>query len=371
MKIIVVNPILFTPEKGVIPRVRTIKETMMYDLCMAFHRAGHSVTLVAAADYASVEPETYDFEVVFLKSVWHRVFQPALLPFMPGVWRFLKNRRGQVDMVLASETFSFSSLIASIILPHKTVVWQELGSHNRKMKELPSRIWYNVIARCFMRKVWVIPRSYVSQRFIREYMPHVGEPVGHGVKVIPSVDMTVEKSPCFITVGQLIPRKNIESIIRKFDAFLSEYPQYAHYKLYIAGDGELRGELDQLVKSLNRAAQIILLGKLPHEELFSYIQKSKASLFDSLRELNMLALMESVVMGTPVVTNRVPFDSEVVEKKQLGIARDHWGAKDLAEILEKNEFYVNNCKQYAPLVTTDAVAQRIIDSFENASIRNR
>ena len=31
MKIIVINPILFTHEKGVIPHVTTIKETMIYD----------------------------------------------------------------------------------------------------------------------------------------------------------------------------------------------------------------------------------------------------------------------------------------------------------------------------------------------------
>ena len=52
MKIIVINPILFTHEKGVIPHVTTIKETMIYDLCLAYHRAGHAVTLIAAADYA-------------------------------------------------------------------------------------------------------------------------------------------------------------------------------------------------------------------------------------------------------------------------------------------------------------------------------
>ena len=50
MKIIVINPILFTHEKGVIPHVTTIKETMIYDLCLAYHRAGHAVTLIAAAD---------------------------------------------------------------------------------------------------------------------------------------------------------------------------------------------------------------------------------------------------------------------------------------------------------------------------------
>ena len=69
MKIIVINPILFTHEKGVIPHVTTIKETMIYDLCLAYHRAGHAVSLIAAADYAPERKETYDFEVDWTKNI--------------------------------------------------------------------------------------------------------------------------------------------------------------------------------------------------------------------------------------------------------------------------------------------------------------
>ncbi len=364
MKIIVVNPILFTPEKGIIPRVGTIKETMIYDLCMAYHRAGHEVTLVAATDYAPVEKESYDFEVVFLDSICRRIFQPSVLPYMPKVWSFLKARRDVVDMVLVSESFSIPSLSAAMIMPRKTVIWQELGMHNRKMKTFPSRVWYNVVARCLMRKSWVIPRSYVSQRFISRYMPCVGEPIGHGVKAVLVEGDSIKRNQ-FLTVGQLIPRKHIDSILKKFDAFLTRYPQYGDYVLYVAGDGELRDEYARQIKEMGREGQIVLLGKLPHKELFRYYRESKATLFDSLRELNMLAIMESVASGTPVVTNEVPFDSEVVGKKELGIAKEGWNETDIARVIEQNGAYVERCRQYSSLITVDAVARRIIDSFEH------
>ena len=93
--------------------------------------------------------EAYDFEVVFLKSIDEKYFN-RVYSFLPGVWRYLHKRKIDVDMVLASETFSIPSLFASLIVPRKTVIWQELGAHNRKMKTWPSRIWYNIIARCFM-----------------------------------------------------------------------------------------------------------------------------------------------------------------------------------------------------------------------------
>ncbi|HJG89101.1 glycosyltransferase family 4 protein [Barnesiella viscericola] len=367
MRIIVINPILFTPEKGVIPRVKTIKDTMIYDLCLAYYRAGHTVTLVAARDYAPEQREKYEFEIIFLETRWPRLFKPSLIPFMPGLWHFLKSRRQSVDMVLTSETFSVSSLMAARIFPGKTAIWQELGSHNRKMKTLPSRIWYNFVARFLMRKVWVIPRSYVAQRFIGQYMPRVGEPIGHGVKLVPASADSGVKKPQFLTVGQLIPRKNIGSIMAKFDTFLSNYPQYGNYVLYIAGDGVLRDDYIRQIAELGRQQQIILLGKLSHEELFRYYRESKASLFDSFRENNMLSLMESISLSTPVITNKVPFNSNEVEENQLGIARDGWNEVDMARVIEQNDFYVENCQHYATMITVDAVARRLIESFEEAS----
>lgn len=120
---------------------------------------------------------------------------------------------------------------------------------------------------------------------------------------------------------------------------------------------------------MGRERQIVLLGKLPHKELFRYYRDSKASLFDSLRELNMLALW-NLCVTTPVVTNRVPFDSEIVEKRKLGIAKNDWNEDDIARMIERNDEYVENCREYASLITVDAVARRIIDSFEKASKYN-
>ena len=46
MKVLVINPIMYTSETKNIKRAASIKDTMMYDFCLAFHEMGHSVTLV-------------------------------------------------------------------------------------------------------------------------------------------------------------------------------------------------------------------------------------------------------------------------------------------------------------------------------------
>ena len=78
-------------------------------------------------------------------------------------------------------------------------------------------------------------------------------------------DLTVSRARAgieklILTVGRLFWEKNVISVIRKFDAFLSKYPQYRDYILYIAGDGVLREEYDRQIKEMGRERQIVLLG---------------------------------------------------------------------------------------------------------------
>lgn len=42
MKVLVINPIMYTSETKNIKRAASIKDTMMYDFCLAFHEMGHA-----------------------------------------------------------------------------------------------------------------------------------------------------------------------------------------------------------------------------------------------------------------------------------------------------------------------------------------
>ena len=45
-KVLVINPILYTAESNRIPKVDSIKDTMIYTLCLGFLEAGHEATLL-------------------------------------------------------------------------------------------------------------------------------------------------------------------------------------------------------------------------------------------------------------------------------------------------------------------------------------
>ena len=65
MKVLVINPIMYTSETKNIKRAASIKDTMMYDFCLAFHEMGHSITLVGGEPFKPTKSETYPFEVLW------------------------------------------------------------------------------------------------------------------------------------------------------------------------------------------------------------------------------------------------------------------------------------------------------------------
>ena len=173
-QIAVINPILYTSETNQIPKVHSIKDTMIYTLCLGFLHLGHSVTLIAAEDYRPSDEETYDFPVVWMQTACRKVFLPRALPYMPKLRGFLRAHK-EFDLIISSEVFGTWSYTAARLYPEKTLIWHELAKHNNILHRIPSRIWYRLIGGLLMRKAAVIPRSEAAADFIRQFMPVVSD----------------------------------------------------------------------------------------------------------------------------------------------------------------------------------------------------
>jgi 1,2-diacylglycerol 3-alpha-glucosyltransferase len=249
MKILVLNPILFTSTDGSLPKVETIKDTMMYGMCLGLKSLGHEVTLISYDEYRPTRKEMYDFEVLFLKSNGGK-FLPNALPLSLELKKYLKTHHQDYDMVLSSEVFAFHSLFAARICPEKTVIWQELTEHQDKFHQLPSKFWHHVVAKFFMQKVKaVVPRSTKAYDFIHQFMPMTTKKVvDHGINVDKFQYSTVKKRQ-IISSSQLIHRKNVDGIIHIFADF-HQQKGYEDIKLLIAGRGEEEIRLKELVSML-------------------------------------------------------------------------------------------------------------------------
>lgn len=359
MNVLIINPILATPTATGLQRLSSIKDTMIYGMALGFLQAGHSPVLIAADDFRPAADEDYDFPVVFLPTVCRSVLKPSLLPLMPSLTRWLRENHGRFDRIIAKECFSIATLQACRVCPEKVLIWQEMNAHQRKFFRLPSRLWHNVAGRLFMRRAKVVGCSPAARDFIGRYLPDTArETIEHGIDE--SKFRPVEnKGRYLITSSQLIPRKNVGSIIRKFARF-SSLSGYGDVSLVICGDGVERQSLESLTRELAMEERVRFLGFLPRERLGALVAGALAFLVDTRADLNVISIVESVTAGTPVVTNRIPLTAPWIESEGLGIARDGWDASDLVKVIDGNATYAARCRGIRPTLTACGIARRLL-----------
>lgn len=358
-KVLMINPILYTAETDRIPQVDSIKDTMIYTMCMGFLRAGHEVTLIAAADYRPVHEEQYAFPILWFRTAFRRLFLPRCFPYMPKLRKYLKTHK-EYDIIVTSEVFATWSYTAARIAREKTVIWHELAAYNRMLLQIPAKFWYQIVARFLMRRVKVVPRSKEAETFIRRFMPLVeGTPVDHGVDLERFCPIErEEREERFAVVSQLIPRKCVAHTIAVFADFIKE--GYSGYRLSIIGTGEEEGMLRNLVKRLGMEERVIFHGKLSHEELLPLVASAKALLVSTKKDNNMLSIVESIALGTPVITTSVPYNASYIRQEELGIVEDDWSADALERIVRGNDRYVTNCLAYRERLSNVACAERFL-----------
>lgn len=365
MKILLINLILHTAEKGVIPRHKSNRDCMIYTMARGFVDNGHEVTLLASEEYRPEEEEENGFEVVYFPSRWPKVFRPDLLPWPKGLRAWLKEHVADYDLIVTSETFSLGTLFAALAAPEKTVIWQELAQHQRFMKELPSRLWYNVIAPLAMKKATVIGRSAKARDFMKKFLPKVAdETVDHGCDALKfHPDPEARPEDAFIIISQLIERKRPDVMLRAFLDLLRR-PGYGHYRLHVVGRGPLESEMRKMAEAAGASANVIFHGFMPQSEFAPLSRRTKGMLVNTQRDLNMVSIPESIVNGTPVLTNPVPYVAPFIAENRLGIVADGWGADELAEMAGNYGGFHENCMRVSPALTNTGASRRITEIAE-------
>lgn len=366
MNVLILNPILYTPPSsgGKIQKVKSIKNTMIYNYALGFEKAGHNVTLVAAEDYKPILEEKYEFKIIFLRSAFKKRFPnfPNGFPILRGLWGYLKKNK-HFDIVISSDIFTYQSFAASIICPEKLVIWHEVGGHLPSHK-IPSKLWYNIIVRLFIKnRILIVPRSDTAKNFVERYCNIVSDITIDNCVIAENFTFSADKEPYFIVMASLIKRKNVRKIIEVYYAFIEKYKM--NYKLLIAGEGPEKENLILLIDKLNLNNQIQLMGFMPHNNLAPVLSKASGLLAYSLHELNMVSITEAIVCGTPVLTNMTPYLASFVKSQNLGIAKADWDEDDLFEFTQNTQQYVNNCAKIRHTLSNTYLSDKMLEIFNN------
>ncbi len=140
--------------------------------------------------------------------------------------------------------------------------------------------------------------------------------------------ITIPKENIVLNVGRLSDQKAQDTLIRSFANL--DAPDW---QLHIAGEGENREKLENLIEELNVKDRVFLLGRT--DAIQSLYQKSKIFAFTSLYEGFPNALMEGLYFGLACVSTDCPSGpSELIENNKNGILIPVGGQAELEKSLQ-------------------------------------
>ena len=129
-------------------------------------------------------------------------------------------------------------------------------------------------------------------------------------------DFSIDKSNGsirFINVSRLFPVKGQKTLITGFKKFHERCPGAS---LYIIGDGPLKNELAELIKTLKLENNVFLLGA--RNDVPAIISDYDCFVFPSLVEGFSGAVVEAMFAGLPVLASDIPQNKEAIRHLETG-----------------------------------------------------
>jgi glycosyltransferase involved in cell wall biosynthesis len=143
-------------------------------------------------------------------------------------------------------------------------------------------------------------------------------------------ELKADKQFVVLVVAQLIPEKGVDVSLRA----LAELP--AHMVLWVVGDGQERGHLQNLCKELSLGDRVRFMGL--QRNVAPYMQAADCLVCPSIwAEAVGLVILEALSCGLPVAASAVGGIPEYVEDGKNGFLFPATDAKQLAEILRRFE----------------------------------
>lgn len=141
------------------------------------------------------------------------------------------------------------------------------------------------------------------------------ETVYNGIdfKELPRADSGYQYKPkTIISAGRLVPWKGFEMLI-------GSLVELQDWKLFIAGEGPEELNLKKTAENLEVKDRVIFLGKLEREHLAKFIKNCEIFALNTHFESFSFQVVESMYVGTPVISTLTGSIPEIIESMKSGI----------------------------------------------------
>jgi glycosyltransferase involved in cell wall biosynthesis len=139
-------------------------------------------------------------------------------------------------------------------------------------------------------------------------------------------------APTVIYLGRLKKYKSVDHLLRAFALTLKTIPEA---RLMVVGEGDYKGELMGLCRSLSLDGKVEFTGFVDEKEKVCRLQQAWVAVYPSLKEGWGLTNIEANACGTPVVASNVPGLKDSVIPGKTGLLYEYGDVPKLSECLVK------------------------------------
>lgn len=180
-------------------------------------------------------------------------------------------------------------------------------------------------------------------------------------------DSLFNKRPYILTVGSLVPRKNIQVLISSFSRLAQKY---SDHQLVIVGRGPLEKDLRQQAKDLGLEKRIHLLSQINEAaKLKNLYSNACVFVYPSLFEGFGIPLIESLFCKTPVITSKGSCFSEAagpgaLYADPLSVDEYHQALDELLACQEKRKQLSQKGYEYVQQFRWDKTSEKLMDVYK-------
>jgi len=354
----------------------------------ALTRLGHNVFVFAQSDGDYVDEAPFIFRYPSL-TLPIQVEVPAVIPVSPFVDQLLPSLK--LDVIhthhpgLLGQTAAAKAkdLSKPLVFTFHTQ-YQEYTHYFPLPQEAIQEFLKGAVKtwlRDFMRKCQhiVIPSESMKEILTREYGlrdRYTVIPTGINLEPYQSANgnglRTREKwqdDKVLISTGRLAPEKNWETLLKAAGKVYQSHPDL---RVVLIGDGPDKKALQDLAVELGLAERITFTGKLPFEEVSTYLKAADLFGFASVTETQGLVTMEAMAAGLPVVAVDASGTRDIVDNGEQGFLVPNDAdalAASINQLIaspEKMRRFSINALKKAKTFEVDHLAKRLVNVYKQA-----
>ena len=172
-----------------------------------------------------------------------------------------------------------------------------------------------------------------------------------------------------LCVTRLIKRKGIKYLVLALPKVIKKYPDL-NLKLTIIGEGNLKKDLEDLVKDKNLNRFIYFKGLIEHSQLPLYYNRADVFILPSLNEGMSNAVLEAISSGLPIITTDTGGTSELVKENGFIVPKKNSEkiSEALIKLIEDKDLCLEmgeKSREIAEKLGWDKVAEQYLEIYKN------